>query len=318
MSVHPSNRRRTLTRRCETEAVQIAEERAHQALAYVDAVARHGYTLSVEEFDAYVARPARRQESMPAFDQLARSIRISFVGATKPGETVLAWLVRLRWLTSDADRVFITPLGRAVLEALNDQSREEELDAEIVLDPDDELAYPRLIGAITAVGEGATLVDAYFSIDYLLHIVHRTGVARVLVRPGANNTERARVSALGQAVEQLQIPRRFEVRSSTTIHDRWVIPATGPVMFLGTSLSGVGKRLTVAGHFAEGPTSDAVRAQVEKAWKPAEVVALSEPEPEPEPELTEDAKDVEAAAPPKGKAKPASNAPTRKRRPSSG
>ena len=43
----------------EDEFVKIADLTAHRALSYVDAINKHGYALSVDEFEAYIMQPTR-------------------------------------------------------------------------------------------------------------------------------------------------------------------------------------------------------------------------------------------------------------------
>jgi hypothetical protein len=188
-----------------------------------------------------------------------------------PGETVIEWLERLRWLHTDDQRVSITRLGRAVLAALEDAEQVREIPVEIVLDPGDELAYARIIGAVADAGPCA-LVDPYFSIENLLDVIQRTEVERVLIKPDGG-----RVSALSQAVSDLRIPRQFEIRSSDEFHDRFVIPNHGPVRFVGTSLRGVGRRLAVTGLLNDGPASHAIRHSFEEVWNRASVTAAASP-----------------------------------------
>ena len=182
--------------------MQLADETAFQALIYVELVAKYGHRLTVEEFEAYVVSPDRRpgRTTSPIAEPLAQIQRnmVQSVfgggGKTIPGESILAWLTRLRWLRTEGGHVYITPLGRAVRRALEETGRDEELPTEIILDPSDELSYPRIIGAIAEAGECA-LVDRYFSIDSLLDVLQRTRLQRLLVGP--DHQGKGRVAALG-------------------------------------------------------------------------------------------------------------------------
>lgn len=209
--------------------------------------------------------------SLAAINQLSRTwVETALGGRREPDESVFAWLRRLGWLTVDADRVQITTLGRAVLAAVEEAGREEELAAaEIVLAPTDPLAYARVIGAIAEAGAAAALVDPYFSIDVLLDVVQRTGVERVLTGPRPE----ARLAALGTAVTAYQFNAPFEVRITDEIHDRLVIPVSGPVRFIGTSLGGVGRRLAVSGQMSDDAVSAALRVTFEQEWERAQVLA---------------------------------------------
>jgi hypothetical protein len=252
--------------------VELTDAIGHRALAYVDSVERHGHRLTVEEFDAYVLVPGRMLPQ-GAVEAAARQIRRAVLAAyltAAPRETVLGWLERLRWLREDGGHVLITPLGRAVLAALEEAGREDELPTELVLSPSDELSYARLIGSIAAVGKCA-LVDGYFTVNSLLDVVQRTDVQRILVRPDHQKT--GRNAALAQGVAGLRIDRPFEIRIGDQIHDRFVIPASGPVRFIGTSLSGVGRRVALTGQIGDEATSNALRDVFEEAWSNSEVLA---------------------------------------------
>jgi hypothetical protein len=260
--------------------MKLADETAHRALAYVAAVTKQGHAMTVEEFDAFVKAPHRTRRSSALLEALAQTVEKSALAFTGPKEEVLPWLQRLGWLRSDLDRVLITPLGLAVLAALEEQERVEELPTEIVLDRDDELSYPRVIGAIADAGEAA-LIDPYFSIESLLDIIQRTRVQRLLTMRDPHKP--GRLSALAQAVNDLvKSDRPFEVRASDRFHDRFVIAANGEVRFLGTSLGGVGKRLSVTAQLSAGPAADAIRTTFETVWRDAEPIAAASVEPEPE------------------------------------
>jgi hypothetical protein len=270
--------------------MKLADSTAHRALAYVAAVSKHGYALSVEEFDAYMLQPLRRGGQSALASALSK-IQVTMLGAVTPDEEVLDWLERLGWLHA-FDRVTITPLGRAVLASLEDEQQAEELPTEIVLDRDDELSYARVIGAIAESGPCA-LVDRYFGLESLLDIILRTRVERLLV--GTDPSSAGRVAAVAQAVTNLTIDRPFEVRASARFHDRFVIPTSGPVRFLGTSLGGVGKRLAISGVISDD-TADAIRQTFESAWSDANPIATAAkpPKPEPEPEQSEEAPDSQS------------------------
>jgi hypothetical protein len=55
------------------------------------------------------------------------------------------------------------------------------------------------------------------------------------------------------------------VRVSADVHDRFVVPESGSVDQMGTSLSGLGKKLTVTAPIAT-PAADSIRSEVERAW----------------------------------------------------
>jgi hypothetical protein len=257
--------------------VRIASDVEHRALAYVDAVQRNGYLLHDEEFDAYMKRPERRTVFSAALARV--NVEALFLDREMP---LLARLEWLGWIDSrEFGAIAITRLGRAVLAALDEDDRAEDLPTEIVLDPVDELSYARVIGAIHEAGPAA-LVDAYFKLDHLLDIVQRTEVARILIH--SDRDKSGRLPALQQAVNTIRLPRRLEIRISDEFHDRFVIPDFGSVRFIGTSLSGIGRRLAITGTIKGEAASNALRDAFERVWTSAEVLVAAEPEgDEPEP-----------------------------------
>lgn len=251
--------------------MRLTDETGHRALAYVDAVSRQGYLMTVDEFKAYVKVPGRGTSS-PLVKAMMATVRQSLAGLQTTVEDVAEWLERVGWLVVDDGHVRITRLGRAVLAATEEAESVADVPVDIILDPDDELSYARVIGVIMEAGSAA-LVDPYFRADHLFAIKQRTRVTRILI-----DVERLKASAvaeLQQGLEDMKFDRALEVRSSPVFHDRFVIPDQGGVRLLGTSLSGVGKRFAVTTMLAAGAESEAIRRAFENAWDGAEVVGIS-------------------------------------------
>jgi hypothetical protein len=224
-------------------------------LAYVAAVSRHGHHLSVKEFEVYVASPMRKSGQPWGLDALAMMKGIML----GPSESVLRWLGRPGWLGIDDRRgVILTPLGSTVLRALDEADVEPDVSVSIA-PSDDTLAYPRVIGLIAERGPGPYLVDPYFRLESFPHVLHYTGVTRLLVGPQADCEE------LAVAIETLPKERLLEIRVSSSVHDRFVIPESGPVDHLGTSLNSLGTKLTVTAQIGP-PAADAIRNEVERVW----------------------------------------------------
>jgi hypothetical protein len=258
-------------------------------------VQRQGYKLTVAQFKAFAKRPTRLRpvrRKNPLTSYLGRLPDLSAIAGlgTTPGESMLRYLYRLEWVVvegeggevKDGDRVAVTELGRAVLAALDEGSVEQEVPTTIVLDQDDPVAKGKLIGEIAGAGECA-LVDRFFSVDDLLTILQRTDVTRVLSGP----TDKPKLAALEQALGDLEpsMPREFEIRTSNAFHDRFVIPTEGAVLQIGTSLTGVGKRLSVLVNMGDDAAAQAVRKAFEEAWSGADRL-------EPKPALTSQPKEV--------------------------
>jgi hypothetical protein len=153
---------------------------------------------------------------------------------TGPAESTHEHFLRLGWVEPTRSGLRITPIGKALIKALDEQRTRDEAVATIVLEPDDPLAVARVLGKLAALGE-VMLVEPYFRLDDLLAIVQDTKVTRVLM--GEKTSEAAR-TALSRGVRDLEIGRKFEIRVAEDLHDRHVIPVDGPVHFIGTSLRG--------------------------------------------------------------------------------
>jgi hypothetical protein len=288
--------------------MQIADATAHRALAYVSTVQRHGHLMGIAEFEAYMKGPGRRpgipgkgertvvtsnveraivnlaeRGLQPLLQGVADVLELERrqVPATPgvPGERVIDWLARLGCLAAGDGRVRITPLGEAILGNLEEESFEREVPFDVVLDKGDELASGRVIEAISELGPCA-VVDPYFSMDSLLQVVHSTEVDRILT----GTFDAKKLAGLDASIPRVETEHGFEVRKSDAFHDRFVIPEAGPVWMLGTSFTGLGKRLSVMVQVKDDAAARAIRAAFEEAWGEAQAVgrppALSEPQAE--------------------------------------
>lgn len=120
--------------------MEIANERTHRVLAYLAAVtARGAVVVPPEALNAYAADPdhlAGRVDLMASY-----SFRLTAMTAMTAGtvarETFSDYLGRLGWIIGGRSGCAITPLGEAVLRALNAPRLDANRDAiEIVLDPE--------------------------------------------------------------------------------------------------------------------------------------------------------------------------------------
>lgn len=198
----------------------IADEVTHQALAYVAAVTRQGYALTVPELEAFAQH--RRQRAVGGLYSLVLSNPRDLYAV----KSVPSVMRELGWVNVSGGRVSPTALGLAVLRALDEEAVAEGIVT--VLPADDPIAYAKVINAIAGRGKGM-LVDPYFRLDDLPYVQHYTEIERLMVGP------RADVKGLAVAAETVQLGRPFEIRVSDEIHDRFVIPDSGPVDHLGQS-----------------------------------------------------------------------------------
>jgi hypothetical protein len=250
--------------------MKLVSETAHRALTYVAVVRRQGYRLTDKELEAFIRQPDRYGPTWDISGMTAVFDRLGAIVKTLPGETVAEWLVRLNWLAIDGNQVEISKLGSAVLRGADEQEIETAPPLRIVLDPKDPMSYAKLIGRIADVGD-ALLVDPFFGLDQLLVILQSTSVTRVLVGP------KTKTGTLAAALSSMALPREFAIRVSGEVHDRFIIPSSGPVDALGTSLNGVGKKFTVMATL-DPPIADTIRSKHEELWraaKPVEITAVA-------------------------------------------
>ena len=124
------------------------------------------------------------------------------------------------------------------------------------------------MGQLTDAGEGL-LVDPYLKLDILHRIVTSTHLTRLLVSGKSSN--RAEIAAMQTYLDSASLSRHVEVRTSTELHDRYLLADDGPVLTLGTSLNGVGRTTTVLTPMPSG-AREVLRETYERLWADASLV----------------------------------------------
>lgn len=252
----------------ETWDMDIVDGHTHRVLAYIAAVSRQGYEMSIDEVEAFAKRPERQGPVVRnAFEDWRASIMSSVFTTEEPGETFVAHLRRLMWVTTDDNRkVRLTRLGFALLRELSSPKLDPETEStiEVLLDPSDPFAYSRVLTSLSDVASGL-LVDPYFRVSQFYDIATQTTIDRILLGKKIGTTE---ISKLAFALASVPDERPLELRIASSLHDRYVIPPEGAVRFIGTSLGGVGKSVSAVGTFST-VTSDAIRAEHERLWSEA-------------------------------------------------
>ena len=249
--------------------METASESVHQLLAFVDGVSRQGHPLSAVDFESYERSPSRT---------VHRFTRVTIgMLAGGPAESQLEWLDRVGWLQKNAGTVMITDLGRAVLRSLDEAANVPEGPLDVILDANEPTSYATVVGKIAGVGE-ALLVDPYCRLEQLLDIASHTSVDRVLTS--------AAIGKDGLVEMKLALPVLAEVAGSALdvrvsekgeLHDRYVIPLSGDVITMGTSLNSVDKHFTVLVTLGP-PAAEAIRARFEADFAAASKL-LGDPDP---------------------------------------
>lgn len=172
--------------------MEIVGESGHRLLTYVEAVRRQGHILLKTEFEAYaagwqpkVAKPIG-WSALRLLSEMDEVTADSAPGKSRVVESMLDFMVRVRWMTLRAGEVDITPLGRAVLRESNTPLPESDTGStvEVVNDPNDPFAYAQLMSKITSL-DSCMVIDPYLDVDQVLTLanfntVTRFGVATTL------------------------------------------------------------------------------------------------------------------------------------------
>jgi hypothetical protein len=255
--------------------VELATQETHRALAYLAVLNGQGYRPTSEELEAYAEQPERRpaRYESPIWAGIANmaSMFARLHTMADPEESFTEQLFRLHWAVAANGRIIVTPLGQAMLRALEQQSVDAGSVLDVVLRPDDPTALARAIDRIAQAGP-AMLVEPYFRLDVLLPVVHATEVSRVLTSERISSKARA---ALKLGVESIVLERDFEVRvAPRELHDRWVISESGAVQFIGSSLNSLGAVSTAMGHVSDAAGD--IRRLCEGLWEDAEHLASAQ------------------------------------------
>jgi hypothetical protein len=252
--------------------VEIVSASDHQLLSYAFRVQQQGYRLTVAEFEAYAESPSRRpgQSTLKGFAAMARGIAMLAESQFEitPAETPVTHFQRVKWISVDDERVNVTQLGRAVVMAADAGSQEVEV-VQAALDPNDPLAYARLVAHLAQL-DNVMVVDPYFRCAQFLDLYRLPTLTRVLTSPKIGKKALAEITATAGVV---QWGRSFEVRAAKSdagMHDRILIPSAGSVYQVGTSLGSIGDSFTVLSEIQD--LADTVRDHFEKVWSDAEVI----------------------------------------------
>ncbi len=89
----------------------------------------------------------------------------------------------------------------------------------------------------------------------------------------------ADLEGLRTGIEQLTLTRPFEVRvAGRELHDRYLIPPTGSVTYLGSSINGIGHVVTAMARISDG--ADELRSTYEEIWTESKSLAHAKKSPE--------------------------------------
>jgi hypothetical protein len=240
-----------------------------QALAFIDACTRSGYSPTKEEVALWLADSSAASGALKFW-----IIEIKAPANADKAEEELDRIEYFKWISVAKDRLRLTDLGRALLAAAGRaETTEPDVNA-VVLDNEDPFAYAKLIGYLTKAGSGL-LVDPYFRLDQLITVLNGTTIARVLLSKQHKGSGEDR-AALRIALDSPSLPRPIEVRASadSALHDRLVVGEGGEVWTLGASLNSIGNVNTVIIPVPKAG-AEAMLLQANQLWEEAELVGPS-------------------------------------------
>lgn len=230
------------------------DDETRKVLQVVDYAERTGSPLTVTEFTGFAEGPTRRSSYVGM---------AALTGGIRTNETVLQFIRRVRLIDEEAGGVRLTRLGRIILSGASEQEAAEKLAEDVVLAAGDPFATVDLLRAVRRAGS-CLLVDPYCREPQLLDIVRYTETTRVLIGPDAARDDFALI--LGA----VRPPREIELRVTSDVHDRHVIPEIGPVLTFGASLNRVGRGKPSILVQLTADLSSSVRATYEELWKGAD------------------------------------------------
>jgi hypothetical protein len=267
-------------------AMDLISEDELRVLTYIDTLNRGGHSPSaqlVAEFERGRIEARYGYPDGSPFASLARSLQVTMAGIlgtqtlTEAAESTVDYLIRIGALEEPYE-LRVTALGRGLLIGL--EAEDEGAVVEVVASADPH-ALVKVMGHIGAAGPGAMLADPYVGLAEALRLATSTGVDRVLV--GGGPTRKKDNAEMKAALDLAPIGRDFEVRvAGHELHDRCLMPRSGPVTMIGGSLNTFGKRSVVLTTVEDH--DGAVRNTYEDLWSKAEPLVQYSPPKEVKPE----------------------------------
>lgn len=191
-----------------------------------------------------------------------------------PGH-VAAYLVDTGLAIDHGGGLKLTKVGAALREGLQREEgrvgHEQPL-LEVVGRLQDPVVYAKLLTEIDKL-ENVMVVDPYLPSEDLLALLGLPAVNRVLsrdthIRGQAQEDRRRRLQIAIGARPDVEL--RFQSPGARELHDRVVLPETGPGLMMGTSLGGA--QMTVITHLSDD-TTVVLREHYEQLWVESEQVA---------------------------------------------
>ena len=233
----------------------IADSVTQRVLDYIARLNDEGYQPTTAQVQAYARNPFR-QGTLGLIGEQMRELG----GVPNPVE----WMLGCNWIQrSDQDTMAVTDLGRSAILALRRAGRQTPSGSVVVFAAGNPFNYADFVSTL-AEYDPFMLVDPYFKVRTHLHdLFDRTKCNRILV---SSRLKKEEETGLAIALREID-PEKLDIRvARTDIHDRFVIPDSGSVTSLGTSLTGIDKHFSVLVSI-EDPWSSMIRDWHLEVWQ---------------------------------------------------
>lgn len=227
----------------------IADDAAHRVLDYISRVNEGGGNPTLSQVQTYARNPFRAVWVKAALGEFLQT-------------DLVDWLQANDWIAvNEGERVSLTELGQCTLRALRRAQLQAPADSIVVFRKGGPFNYAEFLVRLATYGQ-FMLVDPYFSeLQHLQDILERTQCSRILV---STKLEKPKRDGLALALRE-SVADRLDIREVSEVHDRFVIPESGVVATLGTSLTGLDKHFSVM-CVLEEPFSGMVRDWHRAKW----------------------------------------------------
>lgn len=217
-----------------------------RALRYLAALEAGGDALPRAALDQFATMTPPAGPVMSGYFQTGLEGLMSATRTARSGHAVTDYFLNQGWVECAGEHVYLTPRGKALLRGLSDPSAADTRNVQplvVVLQPNDAWNDYHLVRAISEAGEGM-LVDPWLNAAQTGWLAERSEIRRVLT---SSRTQCLTGMPELLAGFQRTGSSRLLVRAARKddFHDRAIVHQSGKITVLGTSLNGVGHKLSV-------------------------------------------------------------------------
>jgi hypothetical protein len=218
-----------------------------RALRYTLALNESDVTPRADELDRFVTTkpPKASSTTSPIAQRIASIAMGDFLSSTwVPGDAVSSYLLKMGWLIqTDSGGLRITASGQAILRHQLSESKDEHGGASVFTStPDKPMILSHLL-TLMANRTSSIYIDPYLDADNIELLLTQTPVRKVLTK------ENRYIPAIKARLQELGKTSDFEIRVVTNgdeLHDRSILHDAGGATLVGTSLTGLQGKYSVA------------------------------------------------------------------------